>query len=208
VKEAMKIPTVLIADHRDVIRRGLCTLLEIYVSWKTVTAKSGREAVAKVREIRPDIAILAIDMPDMTGLEAARQILKETPRLPLILLSANSTKELKNREPRLKADTEDLVAAVQAVLQSGFFFTGAVSRRFLEHLRRSLGGHLHPSLTRRQTEIVQLLCEGKSNKEVARALGLSSRTVENQRAHIMQRLGFHSFSELIRYAIKNGIAKL
>lgn len=202
----MKTPTVLIADHRDVIRRGLCTLLEIYVSWKTLTARSGREAVVKFREIRPDIVILAMDMPDC--LDVARQILKETPRLPLVLLSAYSTKEISKRGAMLKTETEDLGPVVQAVLQSGLFFTGAVSRRFLEHLRRSLGSNLHPSLTRRQTEIVQLLCEGKSNKEVARALGLSSRTVENQRAHIMQKLGFHSFSELIRYAIKNGIVQL
>jgi DNA-binding NarL/FixJ family response regulator len=211
----MKTISILVADDHEVVRHGLCRLLETQPGWKVLEASNGNEAVSKATQLHPDICILDIDMPQLNGLEATRQILKALPDMPVLLLSAYSTEAMidKALEARvrgyvLKTDAaKDLVNAVQALLQGRTFFTAIVSRYLMGALDAPSAKHGASALTQREAEIVQLLCEGKSNKEIATVLQVSTRTIENHRAHIMQKLGLRSFSDLIRYAIRNGIVQ-
>jgi len=158
------------------------------------------------------IRISLIDMPHLNGLDAAREIHKKEPHLPVLLLSAYAADAMVDKALEagvcgyiVKSDAaKDLIAAVQAVLQGRTFFTSIVSRRLFESLQQ-LSRQQITALTVREAEIIQLLCEGKSNKEVANHLGLSTRTIENHRANIMDKLHLRSFSELMRYAIRNAI---
>ena len=151
-------------------------------------------------------------MPDLNGLDATRLILKELPETRILILTMHDAPELIEKTLEagasgyvLKSDAEaDLVKAADALLHGRTFFTSAASRVVLERVRRPPAGTA-PSLTPREIEIVQLVAQGKSNKEVATSLGLSQRTVESHRTRIMQKLELDSFSDLIRYAIRNKI---
>jgi|SRR5579872_520697 len=214
-KGGMKL-SILIADDYAVVRRGLRSLLEAEPDWQVVSeASNGREAVAQVTELRPDVAILDVSMPELNGLDAARLILKDAPNTRVLVLTAYHSDEMIEKALQagvrgyvLKSDAEtDLVAAVKALVQGRTFFTSAVSEVLVDRFRREKEEPKPGVLTVREVEIVQLLAQGKSNKEVADILGISPRTVENHRAQIMQKLGLKSFSELIRYAIRNGIVE-
>jgi two-component system response regulator NreC len=205
--------SILIADDYGVVRRGLRGLLEAEPGWKVVAeADNGRQAVSQAARLRPDVVILDISMPLLNGLDAARLILKAVPETRVLVLTAYHTDEMIEKALQagvrgyvLKSDAEaDLVAAVKALVQGRTYFTSAASDVLVDRLRRE-SEKKAPALSAREVEILQLLGEGKSNKDVAAILGISSRTVENHRAQIMQRLGLKSFSELIRYAIRNGI---
>jgi DNA-binding NarL/FixJ family response regulator len=209
----MRMLSILIADDYAIFRRGLRAVLEAQPGWKVVgEAASGRDAVNQATQIQPDVTILDINMPELNGLDAARLIVKAAPHTRVLALASYHTQEMIARALQagvrgylLKSDTEgDVVAAVKALTEGRTFFTSAASGVLLEHLRQENV----PALTVRESEIVQLLAEGKSNKEVAQVLGISSRTVENHRAQIMQRLGLQSFSDLVRYAIRHGIIEL
>jgi DNA-binding NarL/FixJ family response regulator len=212
----MKTPSILLADDYAVVRRGLRALLEAQPGWKVVAeASNGREAVDQATRLRPDIAILDINMPGLNGLDATRLIRKAVPEVRVLVLTAFHTQEMIEKALRagvrgylLKSDAEtDLVAAVKALIEGRTFFTSVVSDAVVERLRQDTEDRTQPVLTVREAEIVQLLAEGKSNKEVASILGISARTVENHRAQVMQRLSLRSFSELIRYAIRNGLVE-
>jgi DNA-binding NarL/FixJ family response regulator len=215
LEEAMETLSILVADDHEMVRRGLCSLLEVQPEWKTLEASDGHEAVLKATRLHPDIVIMDISMPQLNGLEAARQLLQEIPQMPVVLLSAYSTEEMIDKALAtgvrgyvLKTDAaKDLVAAVEAVFQGRTFFTSIVSRRLLDCVSGSRTTDEHSTLTQREIEVIQLLGEGKSNKETAHLLGISTRTVENHRAHIMQKLDLRSFGELIRYAIRSGIVQ-
>ena len=208
----MKAISILVADDHEIVRRGLCTLLETQPFWKTVEAGDGEEAVCKATTLHPDVVIMDISMPQLNGLEAAEQIQRELPKVPVVLLSGHSADELVDKALEtgvrgyvLKTDAaKELVSAVQAVLKGKTFFTPLVHRRLLGYMR-SLATRQTRALTVREVEIIQLLCEGRSNKDVANQLGVSPRTVENHRAHIMDKLHLRSFSDLMRYAIRNEI---
>jgi DNA-binding NarL/FixJ family response regulator len=206
--------SILIADDYGIVRRGLRALLSNQADWRIVgEAANGREAVAQAAKLRPDIVLLDVLMPQLNGLDAARLILKAVPETRVLILSDSHTDEMIEKAFRagvrgyvLKSDAEaDLVTAINALMNGRTFFTSAASERLLERLRREPIDDGPPLLTTRETEIIQLLAEGKSNKEVANILGISSRTVENHRAQIMQRLGLRSFSDLVRWAIRNAI---
>lgn len=209
--------SIFLADNCAVTRRGVRVLLETQPGWKVMAeAGSGREAVSKAIELQPDIIILSVTMQELNGLDAARLILKTLSKARVLVLASYQTEEMIERAFHagvrgyvLKSDAEtDLVAAVKALLQGRLFFTSAASQVLVEHLRRGRNGNgEHHNLTVREAEIVQLLAEGHSNKQVAAILNISSRTVENHRAQIMQRLGLRSFSELIRYAVRIGIVE-
>ena len=216
VKRGLAAASILVADDCPVMRRGMCTLLESQPNWKVVAeASSGREAVDRATELRPDVVVLSASMPELNGLDATRLILKAVPHTRVLVLTSYQTDEMIRRALQagvrgyvLKSDAEgDLVAAVRALLLGRTFYTSAASEVLVEHLRREGHEPLHSGLTVREAEIVQLLAEGNSNKQIAGALDISSRTVENHRAKIMQRLALHSFSELIRYAIRLGIVE-
>ena len=208
---------VLVADDHEIVRRGLCSLIEGQPGWKVAAeAADGREAVEKTRELKPDLTVMDISMPSMNGLEATRQIMKDCPESKVLVLTVHDSdpliREVLDAGARgyvLKADAgRDLVAALEALRRNKTFFTAKVAQTVLDgYLKRDF----EPAevdtrkgrLTPRQREIVQLLAEGKSSKEVAVELGISVKTAETHRANIMRRLDCHSVSELVRYAIRN-----
>ncbi len=175
-------------------------------------ASNGREAVEQAKWLKPDVAILDIGMPSLNGLEAARQILKNDPHIKIVILTMHDSDSLVREVLKMgargyvsKTDAmRDLVTAINAVRSGDTFFTAKVAEVVLE-------GCLNKSeatdsrLTPRQREIIQLLAEGKSSKEIAVALGLSTKTAETHRANIMKRLNCHSASEIVRYAVRNNI---
>src|SRR5580692_548840 len=200
---AMKNLRILIADDHDIVRRGIRSLIETRPEWKVCDeAHSGREAVAKAEERKPDIVILDVSMPELNGLEAARRIRKVSPN-----------KEILDAGVRgfvVKSDSDrDLVVAVESLANHKPFFTSMATEVMLMNFQRpssapASGGRVS-RLTPREREIVQLLSEGKSSKEVASSLGISVKTAETHRANIMRKLEIHSVSELVRYAVRNQI---
>lgn len=212
---------LLVADDHDVVRKGVRTLLEEQPGWEVAAeAADGREAVEKAKLVQPDVTILDLSMPELNGLEAAREILKTVQTKVLILTMYDSdplirqTLEAGARGYLLKSDAgRDLVSAVDALRRNKTFFTPKVAQMVLEgYLGRPSKENEDDSnrknglrLTARQKQILQLLAEGKSSKEVAVALNISVKTAETHRANIMRRLDCHSVTELVRYAIRNHI---
>jgi DNA-binding NarL/FixJ family response regulator len=209
---------ILVADDHDIIRRGLRHLLAAHPEWHICAeARTGREAVLLCEQHKPDIAILDISMPELNGLEATRRIRKESPSTNVIILSLHFSDQLVKdvveagaRGYVMKADTDrDLMTAVEAISNHRTFFTARAAEMLLSNLsdRTSAQPTAIPRsrLTSREREIVQLLAEGNSSKEVATILGISVKTAETHRANIMRKLQVHSASELVRYAIKNSI---
>jgi DNA-binding NarL/FixJ family response regulator len=212
---------VLVADDHEIVRRGLRSIVEEQAGWEVVgEACDGREAVDKARTLKPDVTVLDISMPVLNGLEATRQILRQNTETKVLILTMHESDPL-IREVLdagasgflLKSDaTRDLVSAVEAIRRNKSYFTSHVAQMVLDgYLDKKkkpapVDGDPSPSrLTPRQREIVQLLAEGKSSKEVAAVLDLSVKTAETHRANIMRRLDCHSVSELVRYAIRNNI---
>lgn len=217
----MESVSILIADDHAVVRRGLRALVETHPKWKVVSeASNGREAVLMAAKTRPNVAILDISMPELNGLDAASQILKASPHTRILILSMHAAEELIEKTLGagasgyiLKSDAEkDLIIAIEALLHRRTFFTHTASEVILSHLRGRGGKKVvQPEgsrLSTREREVVQLLAEGKSNKQVAALLNISTRTVENHRAKVMDKLTLHSFSELVRYAVRNKLAEL
>jgi DNA-binding NarL/FixJ family response regulator len=210
---------ILVVDDHDIIRRGLKQLLTAKPGWEVCgEAKTGREAVSMAEQMKPDVVVMDISMPDLNGLEAARRIHKEVPKTGILILTMHFSDQLVRevvdsgaRGYILKSDADkDLVSAVEAISNKRTFFTPRASEMLLDGFSRQSYGvepklPLRNRLTSREREIVQLLAEGKSSKEVAVALGISVKTAETHRANIMRKLELHSVSELVRYAIKNQI---
>lgn len=217
----METVSILIADDHAVIRRGLRVLLETQANWKVVAEENnGRAAVERAIKLRPDVAILDISMPDLNGLDATALILRARPETRILILTMHSNEEIIKkaliagaRGYLLKSDAErDLITAVECVLRGKTFFTSAASDMIMESLRgddrsRWSEEKRGQRLSVREREIVQLLAEGRSNKEVASALNISTRTVENHRAKVMAKLQLHSLGELVRYAVRNNIVE-
>jgi len=215
----MKNLRILIADDHDLMRRGLKALLQSKPGWTICAeAHTGREAVTKAEELKPDIVILDITMPELNGVEAARRILKASPNTEILVLSVHYSDQLIRdildagvRGYIVKSDSDrDLVVAVEALSNHKPFFTPRATELILNNFNR--GSSTAPSpefigdrLTSREREIVQLLSEGKSSKEVASVLSISVKTAETHRANIMRKLEIHSVSELVRYAVRNQI---
>jgi DNA-binding NarL/FixJ family response regulator len=209
---------LLVADDHEIVRKGLRSLLEAQPGWQvTAEASDGREAVQMAKDIKPDITVLDIGMPALNGLEAARQMIKNDARAKILILTMHDSdpliREVLDAGARgyvLKSDaSRDLVTAINAVRSNKTFFTAKVAQivldGYLDKKPKANPDSAKTRLTPRQREIVQLLAEGKSSKEVAVALGLSVKTAETHRANIMKRLDCHSVSELVRYAVRNNI---
>jgi DNA-binding NarL/FixJ family response regulator len=204
---------LLVADDHEIVRKGVRCLLEAQPGWQVIAeASNGREAVEQAKWLKPDVAVLDIGMPSLNGLEAARQMLKNDPNLKIVILTMHESENLIREVLKVgargyvsKTDAiRDLVAAINAVRSGVTFFTAKVAEVLLEgYLDKS--GTTDNRLTPRQREIIQLLAEGQSSKEIAVALGLSVKTAETHRANIMKRLNCHSASEIVRYAVRNNI---
>lgn len=215
----MRTLSILVADDHVVVRKGLRALLESQPKWKvTAEASNGNDAVEKAIRLRPDLVIMDLSMPELNGLDATALLLKANPNARVLILSMHNSEDLIRKTLNsgargyvLKSDAErDLVTAVEAVLENRTFFTTAVSNIVLDFLRqREQSGTttVSDSLTTRERQILQLLAEGKSNKEVAGRLGISVRTAENHRAKIMRKLHLRTLSDLVRHAIRNKIVE-
>jgi DNA-binding NarL/FixJ family response regulator len=204
---------ILVADDHEVVRQGVRSLLEAHPDWSVCCeAATGREAVAKAIQGRPDVVILDVSMPEMNGLEAARQIRRAVPTTKILVLTVHEIDQLVQdvidagvHGYLLKADTGRLlVDAVKAVLRGEKFFTPRLGEGADSTLARDSTPRIE-TLTRREREVLQLLAEGKSNKEIGVALRISVKTAETHRGRLMAKLGVHSVAELVRYAIRNQI---
>lgn len=209
---------ILVADDHSVVRTGLRTLLESEDGWEVCgEANNGREAVEKAGKLKPDVAVLDIGMPLVNGIEATRQIKKVSPQTEILILTMHDSESLIEevlgagaRGYILKDDADlNLIKAVDVVRQHKPYLSSrvseAVSKTALPPEAESSSDRRR--LTPREREIVQLLAEGKSNKEIASFLAISVKTAETHRANIMLKLNFHSITELVRYAVRNNIIR-
>ena len=207
---------LVIADDHEIVRQGLRNLLQSEDCEVLAEYSTGREAVEGAKELKPDVVVIDISMPDLNGVEATQQISKQVPDTKVVVLTMHDSEELARKVLEagargfvLKSDAvRDLANAVKTVVKGKPFFSGKISemllRGYLDGSRKTETESI-PSLTPREREVVQLLAEGKSSKEVASILGTSPATVETQRAKIMQKLDLHSVTDLVRYAIRNHI---
>ncbi len=220
----MKRVRILIADDHEVFRRGLIAVLADVPGWEVIAqAANGRQAVELAAQLAPDVVIIDLSMPELNGLDAVRQIRAARPDTRVLMVTAHESEQV-IREVLdagavgylLKSDAgRILVTAVEALLENRPFFTSKIARLVLEgYLRTGTGERVGTvradpgiSLTPRERHIVQLLAEGNSNKEVARALQISVKTVETHRSNIMRKLSLGSLADLVRYAIRNKIVE-
>jgi two-component system, NarL family, response regulator NreC len=209
---------ILLADDHTVMRSGLRLLLERQPHLQVIgEAADGRQAVALSESGNPDVVVMDIAMPNLNGIEATRQIVSRSPRTAIAILSMHSDESYVIRALKagaraylLKDSAEaDLLAAVRALTEGKSFFSPAISKILVEDYMRQLESRgaedTYELLTTREREILQLLAEGRTNKEVANMLNLSLYTVETHRTHILQKLNLHSVPELILYAVRKGI---
>jgi DNA-binding NarL/FixJ family response regulator len=209
---------ILLADDHELIRKGLRTLLQAHAGWEVCgEAANGRETLDLARQFEPHVVIMDLTMPVLNGLEATRRLRQMLPRCEVLILTMHDSEQLMHevlqagaRGFLLKSDAGNLiVSAVEAVSRHQPFFTAQVSSLLLRsHLAPSRAASLPAregagGLTQREREIVQRIAEGRSSKEIAAELGLSDKTVETHRANLMRKLGIHSASEVVRYAIRN-----
>jgi DNA-binding NarL/FixJ family response regulator len=210
---------ILIADDHDLMRQGAGALIGRQPGWEVCgVAATGREAVDKASLLKPDIVIMDMTMPELNGVDAAVQIRRRLPDTEIVMLTAHEDEDLIRdafaagvKSFIFKSQTYDfLVAAIESLSQHKPFFTPEVSEILFSNM---LGGESRQGsdgaglLTSREREVVQLLAEGKANKEVAAALGISVRTVEAHRANILAKLKLDSLAALIRYAIRKKLVE-
>jgi DNA-binding NarL/FixJ family response regulator len=216
---AMGVVRILVADDHEVVRRGVCAILKSRAGWEICgEAADGREAVEKAGQLKPDVVILDLRMPGLNGLDATRQILRNNPQQRVLILTITDAEQMVGEALKagargflLKSDAaRDVTSAVEALLHNGTFFNARIGEMILDrYLHRSSEPSRKdsptPTLTPREREVVQLVAEGQSTKEVAVTLGLSVKTAETHRSNIMRKLGLHCLSELVLYAVRNGI---
>jgi two-component system response regulator NreC len=214
----MKKLRILLADDHIVVRTGLRALLERQPNLEVVgESENGRETVELVASLGPDVVVMDVAMPVLNGIEATKTIVTQRPATAVVILSMHADESYVMRA--LKAGARgyllkdsaaaDLITAIQAVSQNKSFFSPKVSRILAEDYVRVLkqkgAVDIYDLLTSREREILQLLAEGKANKEVATALNISPYTVETHRRHILEKLNLHNPAELILYAVRKGI---
>ncbi len=212
---------ILIVDDHEIARQGIRSILEAHAGWTICAeAKDGREAVEMCAQWRPDVVLIDIGMPNLNGLDASRQILAADPQIGILILTIHDSRQAVRevlaagaRGFLLKSDAgRDLVAAVEALQGGRTFFTSKVSQMMIE-------GYLHPQdraddiaeqrvLTPREREVIQLVAEGKTTKEIASTLSLSVKTAETHRTNLMRKLDLHSIADLTLYAVRNGIVQI
>jgi DNA-binding NarL/FixJ family response regulator len=211
--------TVLLADDHTVVRKGLRALLEGEEDIEIVgEAETGRQAVRMAQELSPDVVVMDIAMPLLNGMEATRQITRETPGTKVLILSSYSDEEYVQQLTEAGAvgylikqtAVTDLLVAIREAQKGNAFFSPAIAKRLLDRYRQSfLNGQptkvTGDRLTSRELEVLQLIAEGKANKQIASELCISIKTVEKHRQQVMSKLNIHDVASLTRYAIFKGI---
>lgn len=217
-KMPMQAIGVLIADDHTILRKGICALLEREKDLKIVgEAEDGRETVAKVEQLRPDVVVIDITMPGLNGIEATRQIKKRFPETKILTLSIHESEEFVFQTLRAGASgylikktvPEDLICAIKAVYRGESYLSPAISKTVIEHYIRtaeqSLEEDPYETLTDREREVLQMIAEGGSNRQIADHLCLSIKTIQTHRNNIMEKLDIHSTADLTRYALRKGL---
>ena len=217
----MKKLRILVADDHGLIRRGARAILNSRQGWRVIgEATNGREAVEKAIELKPDVAVVDIGMPEFDGVEVTRQIREAVPNTKVLVLTMHESDQMVRlaldagaRGYLLKSDlTDSLTKAVKAIAEGKRFLTTKVGEMVLDEFLKTRihdqQGYRGTRTTPREIEIIRLLAEGKVNKEIAGLLAISVRTVETHRSNIMFKLGLHSVAELVHYAIRHGIAEV
>lgn len=207
---------ILLADDHEIVREGLRALIQRNPGWEICgEAASGREAVDLAEKLQPDIIVMDVGMPELNGLDATRQIKRALPETEILIFTANETEEIVRqvfkagaRAYLLKAEAnKHLIPAIEMLCKHRTYFSSKVSEMIFSGYMQGGAGVEDTSLTPRERETVQLIAEGKSNKEIAEVFGISVKTVETHRAAIMRKLRLDSFASLVRYAIRNGIVQ-
>ena len=213
--------TVLLADDHTMVRQGLRSLLAVESDIEVVgEADNGRQALQLARKLQPHVIVMDIAMPQLNGLEATRQIIQEVPGSRVIILSSYSDDEYVEQLTDAGATgyllkqtaANNLIKAIRETRQGNAYFSPSISRRMLEHYRRAfVSGQpvrkASETLTSREREVLQLIAEGNTNKQIAAELCISIKTVEKHRQHVMERLNIHDIAGLTRYAIAKGIVE-
>ncbi len=211
--------TVLLADDHAIVRQGFHLLLEAEPDIAIVgEAENGRQAVQMAKQLLPDVVVMDIAMPLLNGLEATRRIIKEVPSTRVLVLSSYSDDEYVQQLSEAGAAgyllkqtaASDLIKAIREAKKGNVFYSPAISKRLIEHYRETLlkGGPVKKradALTTRQAEVLQLIAEGKPNKQIAAEMSVSIKTIQNHRQQLMNKLHIHDIAGLTRYAISKGI---
>jgi DNA-binding NarL/FixJ family response regulator len=215
----MKTLRILIADDHGLVRRGARAILHSRPGWRVVgEAANGREAVEKAIELRPHVAVIDIGMPDLDGVEVARQIRATVPDTRVLVLTMHESDQMVRRALAAGADgyvlksdlTEVLPKAVKVISEGKRFLTPKVSEIVVKGFLKTRSHHQQAErgaeyATPRETQVICLLAKGKTNKEIAALLGIAVRTVETHRSKVMLKFGLHSLADLIHYAIREGL---
>jgi DNA-binding NarL/FixJ family response regulator len=211
---------IVVADDHEIVRQGIRAVLQSQPGWEVCgEASNGREAVTMTTDLMPDVVVLDVAMPEVNGLTAVREILQNRPETKVLMLTMHESEQVIREVLEagahgylLKSDAgRDLVSAVTALHRNKRYFTSKVAEMVLENVTRN---KLRPEvavkdvLTAREREVVTLLAEGKSTREVAEVLGLSVKTAETHRSNVMRKLDMHSVSELVLYAVRNNLVQL
>ncbi len=208
---------ILIADDHEIVRQGIRALIESHPGWEVCAeAVDGRDTLQKVEQLKPDLIALDIGMPNMNGLEAAREILRDNPKAKILFLTIYDTDQAAKTAFQigakgliLKSDAgKELVGAIELIQRNSTYFSPRMNQAgFGSDLRGSRRSLEKETLTPRESQVIKLLAEGKSTKDVAALLQLSVKTAETHRSNIMSKLGLHSVSELVLYAVRNNIVQ-
>ena len=207
---------IMIADDHDIVRRGVRTLIETNPNWQVVgEAETGRKALELARETRPDIAIVDYSLPELNGRDLTHELRRELPRIEVLIYTMHDREDMildvlqaGARGFVLKSETEwHLCAAIEALSIHRPYFSGAISEALLDQYLRSRPQPSFSTLTHREREVVQLIAEGKINKQVAELLNISIKTVETHRSTAMHKLKLRTTADLVRYAVRNSIVE-
>lgn len=217
----MKKIKILIADDHKILRQGIISLLKSQPDLEVVgEAHDGKEAVEKTKELKPDVVLMDIGMPDLNGLEATRQIKKYDSKIKVLILTIHKNEEYIFQSLQTGASgyllketaVEDLISAIHSAYKDDSFLSPSISKTVIDaFLRKSAKGRdptAFDTLTPREREILQLIAESHTNSEIGKMLYISKKTVDAHRTHIMEKLDIHDVVDLVKYAIRKGIVTL